>query len=231
MKGIEAYQAKQFEAAKENFTKALELHPDSAEVLLNLGLTYHSLGDAPRSLAYLRTAKSRDPNSSAVHEALKYLRSKGIGSEPLHSGLLAEAGEVLQRIPAVLFLVLNPLFFILTGWGLLAYLARKRKASDADTIVFPRSLAVLLALWGIGIFAQGLRTFYSMEKLATVIVPQAQALAAPKDGAPSLFEIGGGTEVLVLESKIEAEKEWHQIQNHNDEVGWVQGDGLLITSF
>jgi len=231
LKGIEAYQAKNYEAAKENFVKALELQPEAAEVLLNLGLTYHALGDAPRSLAYLRKAKSRDPNSAAAHEALKFLRSKGIGSEPLHSGLLAEAAEVLQRIPAVLFLILNPIFFILAGWGLLSYLARKRKASDADTVVFPRSLVLLMSAWGVGMSAQGLRTYYSLETLATVIAPQAQVLAAPKPGAPSLFEIGGGTEVLVLESKNEADKEWLQIQNRSDEVGWTPAEGLIVTSF
>lgn len=64
--GLARYQARDWERARASFERALELHPDSVEVLVNLSVLEWGQEEGDRALDYLERAAELDPGNRDV---------------------------------------------------------------------------------------------------------------------------------------------------------------------
>ncbi len=69
-KGMEAYMAKRFEEAAEEFRKSLEVSPQSPVAYSNLGYVYFDMKMIDRAFEYQRKALEVDPNYANAHYGL-----------------------------------------------------------------------------------------------------------------------------------------------------------------
>lgn len=63
-RGYDAYQARNFEEAKEYLTKCLEIDPDYPDAMFWLGLSYHNLGDRETAFQYYDRLIAEFPETS-----------------------------------------------------------------------------------------------------------------------------------------------------------------------
>jgi uncharacterized protein YgiM (DUF1202 family) len=66
----------------------------------------------------------------------------------------------------------------------------------------------------------------SLKTRATVIAKKASARSLPTEEGVALFELNGGSEVLIRRR----DKDWSQVQNSEGSSGWVANSELFITS-
>jgi uncharacterized protein YgiM (DUF1202 family) len=114
------------------------------------------------------------------------------------------------------------------GWLWIRYYAERRHALDEDRPLpgFPVAAAVISIVF---LFCAGLTAMKSgllSSAHATIVADKASVRSLPSDDGVSLFEINGGTEVLVKRHQ----GGWKQIQNPEGSTGWVKDSDILLNS-
>jgi tetratricopeptide (TPR) repeat protein len=229
-RGTKSYQEKNFTDAIAQFQQALDLHPDSATVLTNLGLSYFQTQQKGLAIAMLRRALFLDPSQVVAEDALKFalaqLEVKEIphqleSYEKLRSGVLNSASLAG-------FNVLTALLLFSSGFIWLRFLGRRRKAFELEEA--PPAVPVIGILLALGLvlsFSLSLLKLYDLSiPRATVIADKVSAQTAPGEGQSGLFDIYAGFEVIVRN----AANDWVQINYPGGLTGWVKKDSLMATS-
>ena len=70
--GVEHYQMRHYDVAKQHFEAALKSDPKSAEAQFNMALTLDKLGDHKQATEYFRQAGQLAPKNSAIVQATEY---------------------------------------------------------------------------------------------------------------------------------------------------------------
>lgn len=227
-KGLEAYQKRDFPAAREAF-EAIDRdgHAD-ARVLHNLALTYYQLNQKPHAVALWRKALAVDPGYAAARTGRDLLENRfnmrpferdALGSRWRHTLEYVSIYEVLWLFAALLSLA---------GWLVIRYASERRAALDEErplpTFPLPATLAsVLLVVVGLTFVFKLMDT---LTERATVVTDSGHVRSLPNDESVALFEIPGGSEVLVRR----VQEGWTQVQDSSGSTGWVKAAELLVTS-
>ena len=70
--GMEHYQMRHYDVAKQHFEVALKLDPKSAEAHFNMALTLDKLGDHKKATEYFKRAGELDPKNPAIVQSTEY---------------------------------------------------------------------------------------------------------------------------------------------------------------
>lgn len=234
LRGIEAFQKKDFKEAERNFLAAAAAEPKSPEIHTNLGLTYFELGDHPRAAAWFRRALSHDPLFGPARQGLGYLEGKSmVPSAAASSGgsfatVARLTSDFAQRIPPAALLVFVPLCLLGMGWSALSHIkAMKAAGPDDEKPRLPRRIPTFGVLTILGLALQLMQVSSSNQLEGTLIVGESSARSAPEEAAPVLFAIPGGSPLSVKNSQ----GDWLQVKTNSGDVGWIKSSDLLITSF
>lgn len=229
-RGTKSYQDKKFEDAIQNFEKALDLHPDSATVLTDLGLSYFQIQKKGLSVAMFRRALYIDPSQTVAEAALKFVLSQLEVKEIPHQIETYERlrSSVLNTVSLNGFHLLTALLLFTCGFIWLQYLGRRRKAFEAE--LAPPGTPMIGLLLGIGLV---LSVFFTVLKVydltiprATIIADKVSAQTAPGDGQTGLFDLYAGFEVIIRN----VANDWIQVSYPGGLTGWVKKDSLMSTS-
>lgn len=228
--GLKAYQNKQFSEAKSHFSKSLEEHPNNAAALFNLGLTSHQLGQVPWAIAYFRRTLNLRPGLAEARQALDLSLSQLEIKEIPHQ---IENYEIVREhllIPVSVntyFWIFIGMFFV-TGWSLIQYLGRRKKALDEELPLpafpwFSGGTGVI----GVLILVLAIMKFYdSQVPRATVVDNKVVAQGAPGENQLNLFDLYGGFEVIIRDHQ----GDWAQVTYPGALTGWIKKSSLYITS-
>lgn len=228
--GTKSYQDKKFEDAAANFEKALDLHPESATVLTDLGLSYFQMQKKGLSIAMFRRALYIDPSQTVAEAALKFVLSQLEVKEIPHQIETYERlrSSVLNSASLNGFHLLTALLFFACGFIWLRYLGRRRKSFEAETA--PPNTPVIGLLLAIGLVLSFSFTLLKLYDLtiprATIIADKVSAQTAPGDGQSGLFDLYAGFEVIIRN----VANDWIQVSYPGGLTGWVKKDSLMSTS-
>lgn len=228
--GTKSYQEKKFDAAVVNFEKALDLHPESATVLTDLGLSYFQLQKKGLSIAMFRRALFIDPSQTVAEAALKFVLSQLEVKEIPHQIETYERlrSTVLNSASLNGFHLLTALLLFACGFIWLRYLGRRRKAFEAE--LAPPGTPIIGLMLGIGLALSFSFTILKIYDLtiprATIIADKVSAQTAPGDGQSGLFDLYAGFEVIVRN----VANDWIQVSYPGGLTGWVKKDSLMSTS-
>ncbi len=229
-RGTKSYQEKKFEDATLNFEKALDLHPDSATVLTDLGLSYFQLQKKGLSVAMFRRALYVDPSQTVAEAALKFVLSQLEVKEIPHQIETYERlrSSVLNSSSLSGFHILTVLSLFSCGFIWLRFLGRRRKAFEEEQAP-PNTPAIGLLLGLILILSLSftlLKIYDLTVPRATIIADKVSAQTAPGEGQTGLFDLYAGFEVIVRN----AANDWIQVSYPGGLTGWVKKDSLMSTS-
>lgn len=227
--GTQQYLAKDYKKAQELFTQALDQDPDNATTLTNLALTEFQLGKKPRAIGLLRKALASDPELDTAKSGLKFALSQLQVKEVPHQLEIFETIRTQLLLPAPLsaYLVLSALSFFATGWVLLAYGGRRKKAIAEEKALPPLPLIGIFLSLSLVIFTGllALKIYDSMILRGTIVEEKVSLQTAPGDNQVAILDLYGGMEVIARETQ----GEWVQVTYPGSLTGWIKKSALLMT--
>jgi len=227
-KGLAAYQNKQYPEARDHFQKLVEQKTVSAPLLHNLALTYFQLDQAPMSLALWRKALTIEPGFRPARAGRDFAEMKlqARGFERDHISEMIQRN--LEFISFFESLWLIALIAAAAGGLWIRYWAERRQALDEESPrpAFPVTAVALSAVFAGAMALSAMKLNISLKTRATVIVNKASARSLPNEEGVSLFELNGGSEVVIRRR----DKDWSQVQNGEGSSGWVKNTELFITN-
>ena len=226
-KGLAAYQNKQFEEARDNFHKVYAEGRISAALFHDLALTYFQLDQKAYAMAFWRKALAIDPGFRPARAGRQFLETRFNMASWEKDTLSLWLRRTME---AVSFYELTWLFAFLlggAGWMWIRYLAARKIAIEDESAKpeFP-VIAVGLGVILVGaLLLVGLKFQAMTIDRATVVLPKVSARSLPADEGVGLYDMNGGTEVVVRQTN----GDWLQVQNSDGASGWVKKDEIVLT--
>ena len=221
-KGLKYYQEGQYDQAKNTFQSLLEVHPDNAALLFNLGLTQYHLGHYGLAIGLWRKALHQNPYlieaNQAIHFTEKHIQAPQQQMQILWMERLRNWILVYISLDLCLFLTVVFGFFFL--WFKIKYLilrnAALKKANHPPVV--PTSLIALGSIWVFILLITALKTKDYLTLRATIIAHKVTAKVGPSDQTASLFKLAEGQDVIIKQTQ----NDWVQVQYLGGQTGWVQ---------
>jgi|GEM_PF-1093236 len=228
--GVANYQQKKFDDARLAFGRAVELQPENVNALTNLALAQFQTGNKGMAIALLRKASDIDPHFSTTQSALKFVLSQADIREIPHEIQTWETirSSVLVPFSLTSFLAMMALSLFATGWLVLKFLGRRRRALADETSLPPFPIVAVFAAF---VFL-AMTTLASMKIVdhqiprGTITVDKVSVYSAPDEKSVALFDLYSGLEVILNESK----DSWIQITYPGGLTGWIPKTSVLPTS-
>lgn len=228
--GVASYQQKKFDDARLAFGRAVELQPKNVNALTNLALAQFQLGNKGMAVALLRKASDIDPHFSTTQSALKFILPQLEVREIPHEIQTWESIRSSVLVPFSLsgFLAMMALSLFATGWLVLKFLGRRRRALRAESALpqFP-VIAVFAALVFIAMtILAAMKVVDHQIPRGTIIADKASVYSAPDEKSVALFDLYSGLEVILNESK----DSWIQVTYPGGLTGWIPKASVMPTS-
>lgn len=227
-KGLSAYQSQQFAQAREHFQALLGETGNNPGLLHNLALSLYQLDQKPMALALWRKALSIDPTFRPARTGRDLLEAK-MQMRPFERDAFSlNLHRTLKILTLPQWMWINALLFLMLGIFCLRYWASRRTALEEARPLPPFPVLPLLLFLGFFLSGAAVALKFSDElySRATVTVKQASARSLPTEEAVGLFELSGGTEVLIKRQQ----QGWVQVQNSEGVSGWVKNSEIFVTS-
>lgn len=230
LSGLEAVQKSDLKQARESFTAALKQQPGNPILLFNLGYIEHKSGHEGLAIALWRKALAMRPGFHQAADAVRWSTARLDPREISHESELWESfrasflvGESLNA-----FLIGTALALAASGWVLLRYAGRRRRARLADEPM-PRFPLVggLSAACLVLFTVLAVSKAYDQQVIRGTIVEKKIAVrSAPDSSATVLFELYEGLEVIVLREQ----NEWTQVNYPGGATGWLPQAAVFATT-
>lgn len=227
-KGLADYQAKKFSEARDSFQQILDAGRVTPEVLHNTALANYQLGDRPRALALWRKALNVDPGFSRARAGRDFAENELQLRGWERDGFTQWIQRTLEFLSFRETLWMIALLLGISGWLWLRYFGARLAALEEERPLpaFPTAALVLSLVFTMVVALSVLKARSDWRARATLVVANASARSLPSESGVGLFELRGGTEVLVRRR----DKEWLQVQNSEGASGWLKVGEVLITS-
>jgi tetratricopeptide (TPR) repeat protein len=228
-KGLEAIEARNFEAAVGHFTAAVQDEPRNPDLLFNLGLARHRSGSPGLAIGLWRRALWIDPDHWQSKRAIEWAR--GLLKRPDIPRRVEYAemirGLILDRTTLGRLLFLTAILLLSGGWLILGWLGARRRASQNESALpAPPLIGIGLSLaFVLSLLLTAAKWADLQTRRATVIADKVEARSDGDPKATPLFELFVGLEVIV---RREA-GEWTQVTYPGGPSGWVPTDALFET--
>lgn len=228
--GVEAYQSKKFDLARDALTKALEKNPQNVSTLTNLALAQFQLGKKGAAVALLRKAQNLDPDFSTPKAALKFILPQLEIKEIPHELHFFEnlRSQILVPVPLNAYLILSALLLFAAGWILIGYLGAKKRAlkDEKPFPPFPTIGATLALAFMVCLTTTLLKIYDYQTPRGTILDDKVAVLAAPDEKAAVLFDLYSGLEVIIQSTN----QDWVQVNYPGALTGWIRKSALLHTA-
>jgi len=227
-KGLAAYQNKQFDQARENFSKLLREGQVSANLLHNLALVEYQLDQKAMALALWRKALSISPGFGPAKAGRTLLESQGQMRPLERDSVSLWWARTLENLGIQELLMLTGVVLAIFGMLWIRYFAERRIALEDQKPMpaFPGtaivSAAVLLAALGL----VGMKVRDLLTVRATVVASKVNIKSLPSDSAVALSDISPGNEVQVRRHQ----DGWAQVRSGDGISGWIKDADVYITS-
>ena len=134
----------------------------------------------------------------------------------------------LEQISFYELLWLNALSLAVAGWLLIRYWGERRAAVEQELPMpnFPMLGGLFAAILLFAMTVTTLKTKDFMTERATVTAAHTSVRSLPAEDGVSLYEISGGSEVLVRQKQ----SGWTQVQNSEGAAGWIKDSEILQTN-
>lgn len=227
--GTRNYLAKDYKKARELFLQSLDKDPNNATTLTNLALSEYQLGNKPLSVGLLRKALAQDPELFAAQSGLRFTLSQIQTKEVPRQIEFYETlrTRLLQPVPLSAYLVLSAVSFFATGWILVSYGGRRKKALSEERAlpVFPWVGGFLSLLFVIFTGLLALKVYDGNIVRGTIIDERVSLQTAPGDNQVAILDLYGGMEVIARKTQ----GEWVQVTYPGSLTGWIKKSSLLMT--
>lgn len=226
-KGLAAYQNKEFAEARDYFHNLVLGGHSSAALFHNLALAYFQLDQKPYAMAFWRKALATDSGFRPALAGRTLLETR-FNMRPWERGTLdLWTRRTLETVSFYELLWVIALLIGASGYIWIRYLAARKIAMEDEQPkpAFPLTAGVLLTFLMLTFVVMGLKMGLMQKTRATVVLTKIGVRSLPADDGVSLFELSGGSEVLVRQKN----GEWLQVQNSDGSSGWVKDSEILVT--
>lgn len=228
-KANELYFAKKFEEAKRSYAELLQAHPASADITANLALTEFQTGNKFMALGLLRRALYLDPSHGPAQQGLKFVTSQiQIREMPRQIPFFESIHHsVLAKFPLPAILLIGFLCFFSFTFGLITYLAQRRRSFRQQTSLpnLPWRVVISGAFFVLFTLITGLKVYDLSLHRATVISESSSLQTAPGDNQVTILDVYGGNEVIVHQTQ----GDWAQVTIPGSVTGWIKTSLLVMT--
>lgn len=228
-KANELYFAKNYTEAKQAYSELLQSSPDNADVVTNLALTEFQIGNKFAALGWLRKALFLDPSHSQAQQGLKYVTSQiQIRELPRQIPLFESIHHsVLAQFPLPALLLVGFLCFMAFAWGLVTFLAQRRRAFRDQNLLpnLPWRVVISGGFFVLFTLATGLKIYDLSLRRATVVAESAPLQTAPGDNQVTILDVYGGNELIIHQTQ----GEWAQVTLPGSVTGWIKTSQVVMT--
>ena len=203
------YKLGDYQSAQKIYETLIQQHPNTADLLFNLGNTYYRLGFKGKSIAAYLKAQALHPRDADLNANLDLVRSQVVGHTPQ---------QTFNKVTLPEWSLI--LLLCLTAINALVLLKRKGKfkgelAQNVFYCISVLTFGVVLA-WGYTSF----QAFYVHKGVA--LKNEIQVKSGPDLRLSTLFALPEGTELIILETK----QGWLKIQLKKGIEGWVNASDI-----
>lgn len=219
-KGLAAYQNKQFTEARDFFNQVLAEGVESASLYHDLALTHFQMDQKPYAMAYWRKALAVDPDFPLALAGRQYMETK-FNMRPWEKDSAALwIRRTMDWVSYYQLLWVLAVLIGVTGWLWIGYIAARKVALEDEQPkpAFPTLATTLSTVFLAVIFLIGYKAKLSRTVRATIVLDKVQARSLPSDDGVGLFDLNGGSEVIVRRNN----GDWLQVQNSDGASGWVK---------
>jgi tetratricopeptide (TPR) repeat protein len=218
-----AYNAGNYDSAKELYEKILTLDVESVPLYFNMGNTYYKMHEYPMAIYYYEKALKLDPSNEDVQINLAIANQAIVDKiEPVPQSFVVKvwcntrallSGNQWAWCSIVLFALLLVSVFLFL---------RSRKIG-VRKLGFFTGVVFLLAFVLSVVFAAQQKRAYETKDQAIIMAPTVTVKSSPNTASVDLFVLHEGTKVTVLESS----DGWNKVRIANGSVGWLEVDKML----
>jgi hypothetical protein len=228
--GVQFYQAKAYDKARDAFTQAVAKDPHNASALTNLALAQYKLNQKGWAIGLLRKALEVDPHQATAQAGLKFALSQLEVREIPHQIETYETlrEDFLQPVTMTFYLGLTALLFFAVGWTFINYAGKRKKAlREEDALpAFPLIPSLFALAFAVSVTLTALKIYDLSLTRGTILDDKVTVQAAPGDNQVTLFDLHAGFEVIVRQ----VDKDWVQVTYPGAATGWIKKSSLLVTS-
>lgn len=228
--GVEFYQTKSYDKARDAFDKAVQLQPHNASALTNLALSYYQIQQKGWAIALFRKALSLQPELTTARAGLKHTLSQLEVKEIPHQIETYETlrAQVLQPVTLLTYLILTALLLLASGWFILAYFEKRKNALESESALpnFPIIASLLSFCFVISTLLLAMKAYDLSIPRGTVVSEKVSVQSAPGEQQVVLFELYTGLEVIIQNE----DKDWIQVTYPGASTGWIPKKSVFITS-
>lgn len=215
--GVKAYEAKDFEKAKEIFQPLLSQYPNNPTLLYNSGLVEFQLGRSGLALALWRKARFLDQSAGEIRAAIDYTEEMLFPDSD--KGPLATLYDWLAQIPLHFWLFISFISFFPACWHAIKHGVKRSESIPHWPIWIFLSLPIFIFSFCFAIILNSERT----KPKATVIEKNLLTHTGPSESSPTLSELNEGEIVYI--KKIHGS--WAQVKTQRGNPGWVLQTKLI----
>ncbi|MEM7646101.1 MAG: SH3 domain-containing protein [Pseudomonadota bacterium] len=216
--GVNAYEAKDYDSAKNIFLSLLEQSPENPTLLYNRGLVEFQLGQFGLALGLWRKARFLSPGSSEIQAAIAFTEEMLFPETP-ETSFLGTLYKALSRAPLHLWIFLSFLSLFPALWYAVIYGIKEKRPFPSWPLWISLSIPIF-------ILSATMTTLMNMDRMkmrATVISKNQLTHTNPSDTSPTLSELNEG-QIVFVEKTHES---WVQVRTPTGAPGWVPKQSLI----
>lgn len=227
--GIAAFQKGDGKQARASFEEALKTDESNPTLLFNLGLVVQNEGQLGLALGLWRKALVFQPNFPQAKQAITWTEGQLEQKQIPHEVTLWESlrAKVLVEHSLNQFLGLTALLFFASGWLLLKYLGRRRRAllEERSLPPFPFITLVSGVFFLTAVCLSAAKAYDQNTLRGTITAKKIEARSAADIQATSLFDLYEGLEVIIRQSQ----GDWVQVTYPGASTGWIPKSSVFTT--
>ena len=211
-----AYNASNYELAKDYYERILAAGYQSAELYYNLGNVYYKQSEIAYSIYYFEKSLLLNPDDQEVIKNLNFAKKMTLDAIPVKevNGIGKAYLKTISAKSMDQWAVICIAHLILAGLLYLLYYFSQN--SLKKRILFSCSLLMLL-LGGASYLNAYLVGQEADRDQPAIVFETAKVLSEPNPSGVQVFELHQGTKVQLLESYAN----WHKIQISDGQTGWL----------
>lgn len=231
LKGDNAYNKADYQAALKYYNEALEKDGSSTELYYNIGNTYYRLGNLGRAVLSYERALKIDPSNDDARVNLKFVKSQ-IKNKP------EDDSSYLNNVHKKIISLMSP-----NAWAWVAFVIFVLLMTLVALYIFTaninlRKVGFFGGMIMLCVFIYTLAIAYNSSnevnehESAVVIVPTSylSSIPASKDKSQKVVPIHEGITIMIIDSIATPEdpisRMWYNVKINNATSAWVRGSDI-----